>query len=87
MSKFTEAQLRAFDWLPSDGAWRVKPGRLIQSLNSLSLRGGIRMKLIESEWGDFGPRGGRELRWRLTETGVAVKRTLAIAIIEGATSA
>ena len=68
--RFTTAQRNALDWLPADGSWRIKPGKLAAALNSLSLshRG-----LVECEWGDFGPRGGRELRWRLTSHGVAVK--------------
>lgn len=61
----TDAQQRAINWLPHDGAWRTKPGRLTAALNSLSLR-----NLAEGEWSPCGPRGGREMRWRLTQAGV-----------------
>jgi DNA-binding PadR family transcriptional regulator len=64
---FTAAQKRALEWLPADGSWRINPGRLSAALNSLALRG-----VVKSEW-DFGPRGGRVLRWRLTETGMMLQ--------------
>ena len=71
-SGFTDAQRRALEWLPSDGTWRTNPGRLSAALSSLSL---AHKGLVLSEWGDFGPRGGRVLRWRLTSVGVAAKHT------------
>ena len=70
VTSFTDAQQRALEWLPSDGSWRINPGRLSAALNSLSLH---HRGLIVSEWGDFGPRGGRALRWRLTSAGVSAK--------------
>ena len=69
----TSAQRRALDWLPADGSWRTNPGRLAAALKSLSLN---HKDWVESEWGAFGPRGGRELRWRLTDRGVAVMAAL-----------
>lgn len=70
---FTDAQIRALLWLPKDGAWKRKPGRMSASLNSLKLR---HDKLAEFEWGDFGPQGGREIRWRLTDAGVEARKTV-----------
>lgn len=61
----TDAQQRALEWLPADGSWRMDAGRLTAALNSLSLAG-----LCTGEWGDFGPRGGRALRWRRKAKGV-----------------
>jgi hypothetical protein len=72
--RYTAAQLKAFAWLPSDGSWRDSPGRFVSALSSLSLSSGL--KLAESEWGDFGPRGGRILRWRLTPHGRAEQARL-----------
>lgn len=68
--KLTDAQIRAKAWLPSDGSWRINPGRLAIALNSLSMAWPM---CVECEWGDFGPRGGLVQRWRLTEHGVRVK--------------
>lgn len=70
MKKLTEPQARALDWLPSDGAWRIHPGRLVAAISSLH---GSYRELLEWEWGFFGSRGGRALRWRLTPAGVAFK--------------
>jgi hypothetical protein len=77
MLKLTPAQLRAMEWLPSDGDWRTDARRLVGALSSLSL--GSTPRLCEGEWGDFGPRGGRMLRWRLTPAGVAAKKEIAAA--------
>jgi hypothetical protein len=64
--KLTKAQTRALNWLPNDGSWtNVTEDRPSHALNSLSLR-----KLCECEWGSFGPKGGQQLRWRLTLAGV-----------------
>ena len=63
--QLTGPQLKALEWLPSDGAWKIKPGRLAAALTSLSYA-----KLCEYEFGDFGPRGGSVQRWRLTPEGV-----------------
>jgi len=62
----TEAQMRALSWLPADGSWRTKPGRLVAALNSLSLgvSGSVAMRQ-----GNFGPRGGYEQKWCLTDAG------------------
>jgi len=65
--RLTDAQQRARDWIPADGSWKLNPGRLVAALNSLSLAWS---QCVEQEWGDFGPRGGRCQRWRLTEEGV-----------------
>ena len=67
---FTRAQRRALEWLPSDGSWKTKPGRLSGALSSLRVghRG-----LVEHQFGAFGPRGGYTSRWRLTLEGVAAK--------------
>jgi hypothetical protein len=64
-NNLTAAQQKAINWLPNDGAWRTKPGRLTAALNSLSLRG-----LCEGEWANCGPRGGMERRWRLSIAGI-----------------
>ena len=68
----TDAQKRALEWLPSDGSWRLNPGRLGAALSSLALQ---HSGLVKSEFGYFGPRGGRALRWRLTSDGVRAKHT------------
>lgn len=68
----TDAQRRAVDWLPHDGSWRTKPGRLSAALNSLSLR-----KLCVGEWASCGPRGGREMRWRLSSIGIELVKQAA----------
>lgn len=70
--RLTPAQERARMWLPSDGAWRMNPGRLSSALTSLSFawpRG------VQSEWTDCGPRGGRVNRWRFTELGVELNKS------------
>lgn len=67
--KLTNAQRKALDWLPADGGWRVKPGRLSAALSSLYL---AHSGTVQCEWGDFGPKGGREQRWRLTAAGLAL---------------
>lgn len=68
--RLTDAQKRARDWLPADGSWKTNPGRLTAALNSLSMAW---QGCVECEWGDFGLRGGRVLRWRLNERGVEVR--------------
>jgi hypothetical protein len=67
---FTNAQKRALEWLPADGSWRINPGRLRAALSSLARQ---HRGVVKSEFGDFGPRGGRVLRWRLTETGMMLQ--------------
>ena len=71
--KMTEAQKKALDWLPSDGSWRMKPGRLAATLNSLKL---YWSGYVECEWGNFGLRGGLGWRWRLTDKGVGLKKAV-----------
>lgn len=70
--RLTPAQRRALDWLPSDGDWRMNPGRRdgIESLSCYFHR------WVEVEYGDFGPRGGRKRRIRLTPAGVAAKKEI-----------
>ena len=68
-TKLTEPQQRAVDWLPKDGSWRAKPGRLVAALNSFCL---FHRSFGQMEIGDFGPRGGRCWRYRLTPAGVAM---------------
>ena len=75
---FTPTQLRALDWLPSDGSWRIKAGSMSPALDSLRLRESWRPeRLCEVYYGPVGPRGGRGNRWRLTPTGIEVKQMLA----------
>ncbi len=65
---FTAAQLRALRWLPADGSWRIKPNRSVAAaLNSLCL---YHRDLAVSAFGDFGTRGGRCWRFRLTDLGI-----------------
>lgn len=66
----TDAQRRALYWLPSGGTWRSNAGRLVTALNSLRL---AYPGHVEGEWADCGPRGGREMRWRLTHAGITFK--------------
>jgi hypothetical protein len=63
----TPAQFKAIAWLPADGTWRVKPGRIVAALNSLSI---IWPGCVERQWGPFGPQRGHNQRWRLTVAGV-----------------
>jgi len=72
--KLTEAQKRARDWLPADGSWRTDAGRLLAALNSLSFAW---PGCVECEWSNCGPRGGRKMRWRLTDEGVRVREIVA----------
>lgn len=60
--RMTDAQMRALEWLPEDGSWRMKPGRLSAALNSLGL---YHKDLLEMEAGNFGPRGSWQRRYRL----------------------
>lgn len=69
--RLTNSQLKALAWLPADGSWTIQsPGRLSAAINSLTL---FHKDLAEAEWGDFGPRGGRCLRLRLTRQGVELR--------------
>ena len=76
--KFTKPQLRALEWLPSDGSWRDKSGIMTASLDSLhrlNYRG--LPPYVEWEFGrKFGTSGGEGRRWRLTHYGIQAKREL-----------
>lgn len=63
----TKAQKRALEWLPADGSWRIKPGRLVSALQSLSMAW---PRCVQDEYAQCGPRGGWFVRWRLTYAGV-----------------
>jgi DNA-binding PadR family transcriptional regulator len=67
MSNPTKAQIKAMEWLAEEvgAGWKLGSGKLTAALNSASLHG-----YVEGEWGDFGPRGGRVLRWRLSDKGL-----------------
>lgn len=72
--EYTPAQLSAFAWLPSDGAWADKPGRTFSSaVGSLCL---YHRNIAESITGAFGARGGWIVRYRLTPAGQAEKARL-----------
>lgn len=61
--RFTPAQRRALDWLPSDGSWSGPADDLLRySLDCLA-----DMNLARAQWGD------RSTPWRLTPVGMAVK--------------
>lgn len=68
----TKAQKRALEWLPQDGSWRVRPGRLTAALSSLAMAW---PHCVQDEYAQCGPRGGWMNRWRLTEIGVARANT------------
>jgi hypothetical protein len=70
--RLTGPQHKAIAWLPADGSWTVQsPGRLSAAINSLTL---FHKDLAEEQWGDFGPRGGRCRRLRLTPKGVELRK-------------
>ena len=77
---FTAAQLRALEWLPSDGSWRDAPGKLSQGLDSLWLMFYTKhgeSKFCEYEFGrKYGTNGGEGRRWRLTDAGMEAKKEL-----------
>ncbi len=68
--RLTKAQERALEWLPADGAWRTKAGNLAAAIASLSFKPG---KYVEAKYDKFGPRGGWQQGYRLTDAGVALK--------------
>ena len=81
MMKFTKPQLRALEWLPSDGSWRDKSGIMTASLDSLhrlNWRDRHRSpSYVDWEFGrKFGTNGGEGRRWRLTQYGIEAKREL-----------
>ena len=66
---FTAPQLRALSYLPADGGWLVGPqGPKSAALDSLAL---YHKDLCETEFGNFGKRGGWCMRRRLTAKGIA----------------
>lgn len=71
---FTAAQLRAIQWLDEWGSWQIVSGGIGRSINSLSLASGPHV--VEVEWGDFGSRGGRKQRARLTLAGMDIRRRI-----------
>lgn len=73
VSRLTGPQRRAIEMLPADGSWTTMFHGISAALNSLVLR---HPTLAETEWGDFGPRGGKMRRARLTKTGVKVRTAL-----------
>lgn len=81
--RFTDPQRRAIMWLPADGSWTIEsPGRIAPGINSLAL---FHKDLAQEEWGEFGPRGGRCFRYRLTDAGVTVRKMLEIGSSKEAT--
>lgn len=68
--RITEAQRKALAWLPADGSMKTKPGKVSTALESLRLshRG-----IVDKSYGDYGPRGGRMVGYRLTESGKAMR--------------
>lgn len=71
--RLTDAQRKALEWLPADGSWRNKPGRLSAALNSLSIyiQGAVSMRQ-----GEFGVRDGFEQQWCLTESGQKLRASV-----------
>lgn len=72
--KLTDAQKRALLWLPKDGGWREKPGRISAALNSLSVRHGDFLEI--EACGFVGLRGAYIYRFRLTPAGIAAREAL-----------
>lgn len=68
MAKISPAGKKALLWLFSQGGSTINAGRMSAALNSLSLCG---VTLVKGEWGNYGPHGGRKLRWTLTDRGIA----------------
>jgi hypothetical protein len=72
----TAAQKRALMWLPADGGWTTEkaPDRsTVQGLQMLTFKW---LGLAEYEFGDFGARGGRCIRRRLTPDGIAARKEI-----------
>lgn len=67
MAKLTPSGKKALLWLHEQGGETIRAGNMSAALNSLSMTGGH--QLVTGEWGDFGPRKGRALKWRLTDWG------------------
>jgi hypothetical protein len=72
MKTLTPAQKRAIEWLPADGSWKIKPdAKIAAALSSLC---SYHRDLAEHGLGDFGKRGGRCWRYRLTVAGIVARR-------------
>ncbi len=69
---FTDAQLRALEWLPSDGAFRGLPGpyAALDSLINIHPVGAPRLAERIPQY------GGRKPKFRLTEVGISVKESM-----------
>ena len=77
MQLLTDAQKWAIRWLPADGSWTIKsPGSRSSALGSLTL---FRKDIAEAEFGNFGARGGKCVRRRLTAEGMLVRAGLDVA--------
>lgn len=68
--RISSGQQRALEWLPNDGEWRIKAGKIQFGLNSLSNQW---PGCVDYEFGHFGEREGMCDRWRLTAKGVEVR--------------
>jgi len=68
---FTEPQLRALMFLPADGSWLTKAGRMSAACDSLQF---YHRDLCESSWEYFGARGGWAIAHRLTSAGIAERQ-------------
>lgn len=69
--RFTEPQRRALLWLPANGGWSGKPGKMAPALDSLFT---YCMTMVDMEQGRIGPRGGWGRRFRLTALGIEARK-------------
>ena len=60
----------ALDWLPANGDWRVVEKGIGRALVAFQMCSGLGS--VEADGGNYGPRGGFAVRWRLTPAGVAL---------------
>lgn len=79
--KLTGRQLRALLFLPADGKPVINIGKMSAACDSLRA---YHSGLVVAEWGDFGPRSARKLRWFLTPKGceVAAQKRAEVMIAE-----
>lgn len=68
--KLTAAQRRAVDWLPADGSWGVQIVGVGRALLAFQKCAGL--GCVECDGGNYGPRSGFAIRWRLTRAGIAI---------------
>jgi hypothetical protein len=68
----TAASRKGILWLPADGSWCV--GSSPDRSTTAGLQWLVFRKLVEEEYGDFGARGGRCIRRRLTPAGITARR-------------